>query len=56
MEQYASCLNSFTAKEKYMQLLNDQPSIVQKAPVQHIASYLGVSRETLSRIRNQVTQ
>lgn len=54
MEKYASTLNRETAKEKYLRLLNEQPSIIQRASVQHIASYLGVSRETLSRIRNQV--
>lgn len=56
MEQYASSLNGFSAKEKYARLLKDQPSVIQKAPVQHIASYLGISRETLSRIRSQVDQ
>jgi CRP-like cAMP-binding protein len=54
MEKYASVLNGETAKEKYIRLLQEQPSIIQRASVQHIASYLGVSRETLSRIRRQV--
>lgn len=54
MEKYASTLNRETAKEKYLRLLSDQPSIIRRASIQHIASYLGVSRETLSRIRNQV--
>ncbi len=54
MEKYASTLNSETAKEKYLRLLREQPSIIQKAAIQHIASYLGVTRETLSRIRKQV--
>lgn len=54
MEKYASVLNGETAKEKYVRLLQEQPSIVQRASIQHIASYLGVSRETLSRIRSQV--
>jgi CRP-like cAMP-binding protein len=54
MEKYASTLNSETAKEKYLRLLQEQPSIIQRAAIQHIASYLGVSRETLSRIRKQL--
>ena len=54
MEQYASVLNNQSAKEKYLRLLNEQPAIIQKASVQHIASYLGVTRETLSRIRKQL--
>lgn len=54
MEQYASSLSTETAKEKYLRLMKEQPAIIQRAPVQYIASYLGISRETLSRIRNQV--
>jgi CRP-like cAMP-binding protein len=54
MEQYASSLNSETAKEKYLRLIREQPGLIQKVPVHYIASYLGISRETLSRIRKQV--
>jgi CRP-like cAMP-binding protein len=54
MEKYASTLNSETAKQKYLRLLAEQPSIIQKASIQHIASYLGITRETLSRIRKQL--
>lgn len=54
MESYAVALNRETAKEKYTRLLKEQPQVVQRAPVQQIASYLGVTRETLSRIRRQV--
>lgn len=43
-----------TAREKYMSLLKSHPEIIQRVSIQHIASYLGVSRETLSRIRSQV--
>jgi CRP-like cAMP-binding protein len=55
MEKYASTLNRETAKEKYLRLMTEQPAIIKKAEIQHIASYLGVSRETLSRIRKQIT-
>lgn len=51
---YAYSLNTETAREKYLRLLAEQPDVLQKAPVQDIASYLGVTRETLSRIRKQV--
>lgn len=37
------------AKERYEQLLSQQPSLFQRVPKSLIASYLGVSRETLSR-------
>ena len=50
----ATSLSFEPALEKYRNLLRDQPEIIQRVPVQHIASYLGVSRETLSRIRARV--
>ncbi len=44
-----SLLNS-DAKERYEQLLQQYPSLVQRVPKALLASYLGVSRETLSRL------
>jgi CRP-like cAMP-binding protein len=37
------------AKERYEQLLKRYPSLIQRVPKTLLASYLGVSRETLSR-------
>lgn len=56
MEQYASVLNNETAKEKYLRLLNEQPEVLQKASVEDIATYLGVTRRTLSRIRQEISK
>ena len=56
MEQYASILNNETAKEKYLRLLKEQPEIIQKSPINYIASYLGVTRRTLSRIRKEISE
>lgn len=49
-------LGSFseTAEEKYRKLLRDFPDIVQRVPQHMVASYLGITRETLSRIRRQM--
>ncbi len=44
-----SLLNS-NAKERYEQLLNQYPTLFQRVPKTLIAAYLGVSRETLSRL------
>ena len=54
IEQYASVLNNETAKEKYLRLLKEQPHVLHKAKIEDIASYLGVTRRTLSRIRQEV--
>jgi CRP/FNR family transcriptional regulator, anaerobic regulatory protein len=41
------------AEEKYSQFLNTYPSIAQRTPLHMIASYLGMSPETLSRVRKK---
>ena len=45
---------SVDAKKKYLHLLNTFPDILQRVPQYMIASYLGMSRETLSRVRKQL--
>jgi len=46
---------SETAEKKYLKLLESQPDCVQRVPQHMIASYLGITRETLSRIRGQMS-
>ncbi len=45
---------SETAEEKYLKLVSAYPDIMQRVPQHMIASYLGITRETLSRIRSQL--
>lgn len=40
------------AEERYKHLANIHPDIATRIPLTHIASYLGITLETLSRIRN----
>jgi hypothetical protein len=57
MSQMAKRINSLqymTAKEKYAQLLEENPNIILRAPLGMIATYLGISQETLSRIRSEI--
>jgi len=42
-----------TAQQRYERLLKNSPNIIQRVPLSHIASFLGVTLETLSRIRSQ---
>lgn len=42
-----------TASERYETLLLQTPHIIERVPLGHIASYLGISQETLSRIRSR---
>jgi len=39
------------AQSRYQQLLEQYPSLFQRVPKAQIAAYLGVTRETLSRLR-----
>jgi CRP-like cAMP-binding protein len=41
-----------SAQQRYNRLLNDSPKIVQRVPLTYIASFLGITLETLSRIRS----
>lgn len=38
------------SKERYEQLIKQYPSLIQRVPKSLIAAYLGISRETLSRL------
>lgn len=46
---------SLSAEEKYLKLMSVAPDIMTRASQQHIASYLSVTPETLSRIRKHVS-
>jgi CRP-like cAMP-binding protein len=43
-----------TAAERYEHLLRQTPYIIERVPLGHIASYLGITQETLSRIRSRI--
>lgn len=43
-----------SAKERYLELMDTRPKVIQKASVGQIASYLDMTIETLSRIRAKI--
>lgn len=43
---------SYTSEEKYQDFVTTYPDVFRRVPLHMVASYLGVSRETLSRIRH----
>lgn len=45
-----------TPQERYKNLLTHQPYIVQRVPQHYIASYLGISRVHLSRIKSKLAR
>ena len=47
---------TMSPEERYLNLLNTQPGLLQRIPQYHLATYIGVSPETLSRIRKRVVR
>lgn len=46
---------SLSAEEKYKRMMKLYPDILQRSPQQYVASFLGITPETLSRVRKQVS-
>jgi len=55
MHEFVSFIRD-TPEQRYQNLLNDRPHIVQRVPQHYIASYLGISRVHLSRIKSALTR
>ncbi len=54
MQQQMADLNTKTGEARYLTLLKEKPNLFQRVPQHYIASYLGISPETLSRIRKKI--
>lgn len=46
---------SLSAEERYLNLLKSFPALFNRIPQSHIASYLGITPQSLSRIRKELT-
>ncbi len=53
LEERILSLQFKTAKERYQKFAVSKPSLLQRASLGQIASYLGITQETLSRIRTE---
>ena len=47
---------SKTAQERYLELIEQYPEIIKQAHLKHIASFLGITDSSLSRIRKEITR
>lgn len=47
---------AFSAKDRYLSFIKTYPQIEQQIKNYHIASYLGITTESLSRIRKEIAQ
>jgi len=52
-EQRTQMLRKHSAEEKYKFFLEKHATLMQRVPLKHIATYLGMSEETLSRVRSR---
>jgi CRP-like cAMP-binding protein len=46
---------SLSAEERYIHLLKENPELIRRVPQKYLASYIGVTTVSLSRIRSRVT-
>jgi CRP-like cAMP-binding protein len=54
--EIAMSLSSDKPEERYLNLVASQPDIFQRVQQKYIANFLGISPESLSRIRNRVVR
>ena len=54
MQQRFDDLHFSNALQRYRKLIDTHPTFVNRVPLGMIASYLGITQETLSRIRSQL--
>lgn len=52
LEDRITSLHTESAPERYQSLIKEHPNLLNRINLGHIASYVGVTQETLSRIRN----
>jgi len=55
-EQRLYLLRKHNAADKYLYFLENFPGIINKIPHKYIASFLGISPETLSRVRHSLSE
>lgn len=56
LQQRAENALGLTAEEKYSRLIEQNPEFMNRVPLNLVASYLGMSPETLSRVRGQMSK
>jgi len=55
-EYHNRFLQDLTATERYLQIVENEPELLQQVPLNQLASYLQITPETLSRIRKNIFQ
>jgi CRP-like cAMP-binding protein len=55
-EEILEELQTETAENRYIKMLKSNPDLVNRIPLKHLASYLGIAPQSLSRIRKKLSQ
>jgi CRP-like cAMP-binding protein len=54
MERLLSMMTE-SAEERYLNLMKNEPILLQQIPLKYLASYIGITPEALSRIRKRIS-
>jgi CRP-like cAMP-binding protein len=55
-QNLSSSFITLNPEQRYLQLLEKRPDLMNRVPQYHLASYLGIQPETLSRIRKRISK
>ena len=55
-ERHQRFLSDLTATDRYLQILEHESDLLQRVPLNYLASYLQIAPETLSRIRKRISR
>ena len=55
-ESHNRFLKDLSATDRYLKILNNDKDLLQRVPLKYLASYLQISPETLSRVRNKTSR
>ncbi len=53
-EEILEDIQTETAEYRYERMLKNNPTLVQRIPLKHLASFLGIAPQSLSRIRKKI--
>ena len=56
LKEHSISLIADQAKDRYLKLLKQKPHVIQNVSLKHIATFLGITDTSLSRIRKEISQ
>lgn len=56
LQKRITLLQSATAEERYLYFIKIYPNLMMRVPQLYIASYLGITPESLSRVRKEIAR